>query len=233
MKGRCATGPGSRAFRENDQGLPALQRLGCVIEHVHAAVVADVLGLAQGATGERVVPEALLYHTVGVANQADQKYHVDQRGVVGNDHLPRSAEPFCASHLVGEYAGVVHEADEQPEQPADGTPRPAPMGLGVARQAAQQREEHQAQAEAAQPEQGKAHRRGQQPPVVGVTSFHRRLRCQCQVRPLQVCWQPSCLLSRQRSRSTACGQWQAGASLLAGLADSAQSSPAVNSRPTA
>ncbi|MNO58053.1 hypothetical protein D3C76_486020 [compost metagenome] len=233
MKGQGAAGPGARAFGENDKRLPVLQCLGRRVEHVHTAVVADVLRLSQRAAGEKVVPEALLDHAVGLAHQPDQKHHIDQRGVIGDDHLPWPAEFFRTADVIGQYPCAVHEADEQPEQLANRAPRPAPVSLDVTWQAAQQREKHQAQAQAAGPEQGKAHGGSQQAPIVGVMTFHWCLRCQCQVRPLQVCWQPACPVSRQRSRSTAWGHWHGKASAFAVSIERAQSSPAVNNRPTA
>ncbi|MCY1176826.1 hypothetical protein D9M73_171120 [compost metagenome] len=204
MKGRCLVGAGSRTFGENDQGLTVFQRVGRRVEHVHAAVVADVFGAAQRAAGEKVVPEALLDHAVGVTHQADQKHHVDQRGVIGKDHLPGTTELFRAFNVVGQHPGTGHEAHKNPETAADRLPGPQPMGPGVARQAVQHRENHQAQAQPAQPEQGEARGGGQQTPVIGVAVFlGHGLRCQVHTRFFQACWQVVCWPSSAHSRFSA------------------------------
>ena len=77
MKGWRMAWPGTRAFRENHQGLALLQRPRSVIEHVYAAIIADVLRRTHRATGKRVLPKALFDHAIGVSHQADQKNHID------------------------------------------------------------------------------------------------------------------------------------------------------------
>jgi hypothetical protein len=54
--------------------------------------------------GARIAPHAFLDHAVGVADLRDQKHHVDQRRMIGNDHLPRTAQPFGAFDVVSQHA---------------------------------------------------------------------------------------------------------------------------------
>ncbi|MNF75561.1 hypothetical protein D3C84_576330 [compost metagenome] len=189
MKGWRLTRLGAGAFGKDDQGLPFFQGVGGGIEHVHAAVVADVIGAAQRAAGEGVFPEALLDYAVGVAHQPDQEYHVDQRGMIGDDHLPRTPEFLRALNVISQHAGAGHELHEKPEAAADHAPCAQPVGAGIARQAAEHRENDQAQAQPAQSEQGEACSRGQQAPVVGVAVFlGHGLRCHVHTRFFQACW---------------------------------------------
>ena len=76
MKGRRMAWLGARPFREHDQALAVLQGIAGGVEHVHAAIVADVLGRVQRPSGKGVIPQALLDHAVGVAHQPDQEHHV-------------------------------------------------------------------------------------------------------------------------------------------------------------
>ena len=51
MKGRRLARLGAGAFGKDDQGLAVFQRVGGGIEHVHAAVVADVFGASAAGRG--------------------------------------------------------------------------------------------------------------------------------------------------------------------------------------
>ncbi|MCY1446612.1 hypothetical protein D9M71_631950 [compost metagenome] len=178
------------------------------------------------------MPEALLDHAVGLAHQADEEHHVDQRRVVGDDHLPRAAELFGALDLIGEHAAGGHEADEAPEQPTDGVPGALAMACGIAGQTGQQREDQQAQAQAADAEQQEADGGGEQAPVIGVTRSAYGLRCQFHVRLFQVWVQVRWPVSRQRNQLKAWGSVTAATAVLPPRS-SCQSSPGVSNRPRA
>ncbi|MOA47650.1 hypothetical protein D3C78_1703040 [compost metagenome] len=78
MKGWRLARRGARAFGEDDQRLALAQGRGGGVEHLHAAIVAQVLRFTDRATGERVAEQAVLDHAIGVAHQADEKHHIDQ-----------------------------------------------------------------------------------------------------------------------------------------------------------
>ena len=73
----------------------------------------------------------LLHDAVCTAREGEQKHDVNQRRVVCNDELPRSAKSLDAVKFVRETAQLIHHADEEPQtQPQD---RPRPHALHFAR----------------------------------------------------------------------------------------------------
>ena len=213
MKGRYLAGRGARTFREYDQRLSLAQHVHGFFEHVHAAVVANVLGLADRATGEWVVEQAVLDHAIGLAHQADEKDHIDQRRVVGDDQLTRAAQAFGANDLVGQDASALHEANEVPEQPTDGLPGTLAVAFATARHTGQQGEHQQPQAQAAEPKYGKAQGGGQQAPVVGIAGAVHGCRCQVHTRRFTVWVTVFWSVSEARSQLRAWGNavpWPAG-----------------------
>ncbi len=149
------------------QGLAAAQRFGGFVEHVHAAAVADVVCRAQWAAHRRIVPQALLDHAIGIADEGDQYHHVDQRGVVGDHQLPGAAETFGAFHRIGQHAAVVHEFDEQQKGLYYHQAGAGAVRQGIAGQQTEQRKDQYAQQYAAYAKQGETQRRGDQAPAVG------------------------------------------------------------------
>ena len=238
--GGCAAMKGGRLsrlracpLRENNQRLAFLQGAGGVVQHVDAAIIADVLRGAHRASSKRILPKALFDHAIGVSHQANQKNHVDQRRVVSDDHLPWSAKPLGALYVIGEHAHTGHRADKQPEQPADRCAGAFATTNGIARQAAQHRKDDQAQAQAAQPEQAETDRRRDQAPVPRVLSRTHRLLCQFHTRVFQACWNETCPSSSWRSRFRACGHGAFSASAGPLVSVTCHCEPGVSSRPTA
>ncbi|MCY1532897.1 hypothetical protein D9M68_681930 [compost metagenome] len=204
------------AFGKDDQGFAVAQHVGGAVEHVEAFVVGDVAGVGDRPAGKGVRGQAVLDDAVGILDVAHQKDHVQQRGVVGQYHLPGLAQALGAPEFHGQNANAHHEADEQAERPVQG---PAGAALAVQRVAGQQalrRENECAQQNAAQPEQGERHASGDEPPEPEVLPVMRgarhAMRVQVHWRAGFACRQACVRSNRWRSRFRGLGQiWDSSA----------------------
>ncbi len=124
---------------------------------------------------ERVLPERLFDNACRLRREPEQEHHVDERGVIGHNHLAGPAEALRALELVREHTRAAHEVHEPVHHGKEHRSNAAAMDLRCARQQAHQREHDEPEHEPAQPKHREAERGGTEAPDVRELSEHREL----------------------------------------------------------
>jgi hypothetical protein len=89
------------------------KRLGRALDHDVRRSIAHISCRRDRSSGEQIAPERLFHDTTGVRHECNQEDNVDERGVIGDDYLPRSAEALDTFEPEREHANATHEADKQ------------------------------------------------------------------------------------------------------------------------
>ena len=103
----------ARALGENQQTLPAFEHGIDFFQHFHAFIVGDVAGSDNLAFHAGVVQQVFFNQYVRVGEVADHQDDIQQRGMVGEDELPRPAEFFQAVETDAQYARPLQVADKE------------------------------------------------------------------------------------------------------------------------